>query len=685
MYRRMDEEGVRLRMTSGNEGNKKAQKQMERRGSKFSSNITFPSYTGVLILTIGFLFFGLAYFLHIRLPPILSTKDLNNYPDQFIGERALNHLKQLSNLGSKPVGSYENEVLAVEYLTREIKYIMQQKNEAQRISFDLQKCSGCYILGFKPHGFTNCYSQVQNIIVKLDSNSSSSLLINCHFDSVPTSPGASDDGLNCAAMLEVLKVLSQSSRTLKHNVVFLFNGAEESMLQASHCFITQHKWAHEVKAFINLEACGAGGREVLFQAGPNHPWLVQSGLVPSDTDFRIFRDFGNIPGLDFAHAINGYVYHTSYDSLHAIPAGTFQHTGDNLLALTKEIASSEILSNTGDYARLVHMKLWKILVAGLVVPLTGWLLAFIFMLITAFTLDLFGSSMSWFSRQWLIFCLYYCPTLVSCMLCPVLFVRFYNKQFLLTLILFVGTFCGFRSTYIIMLAVLFPTLSSFVVSLPRWRKHTHMWLAVYVISTFPFSLLMMYQAIMAFGLFVPISGRIGPGKNPDFIIGTLATLLCILASSYVTQFIILLKHRMRTLIALTSIYLLAVILVIATPLGFPFSANSSAPTPQRIHVYHADRTFHDISGHVRFQDSGYWLLNMDRHSPSSVRSLIPDVAKAQSVKSMCETELACGLPLWTARILQISEMTEWIPAPPPPTMHILTNLELISDGIDQIV
>ena len=137
-----------------------------------------------------------------------------------------------------------------------------------------------------------------------------------------------------------------------------------------------------MRAFINLEACGAGGREILFQAGPNHPWILetyseevpypyasslaqeifQSGVIPGDTDYRIFRDFGNlsgttrtphlrsmmhvqVSGLDFAWSANGYVYHTKFDDIEQIPLGSLQRTGDNILALARGMARGHQLSD----------------------------------------------------------------------------------------------------------------------------------------------------------------------------------------------------------------------------------------------------------------------------------------------------------------------------------------------------
>jgi len=61
------------------------------------------------------------------------------------------------------------------------------------------------------------------------------------------------------------------------------------------------------------------------------------------------------------------------------------------------------------------------------------------------------------------------------------------------------------------------------------------WLTVYVASTLPSAVFVLYSTVMAFGLFIPITGRIGSDKNPELIIGILSTLLCLMLISYVVS------------------------------------------------------------------------------------------------------------------------------------------------------
>lgn len=153
---------------------------------------------------------------------------------RFVGERAESYLKRLTEIGTKVVGSYENEVLAVDLLKREINFIIQQAEPAHLIEMDIQRPTGSYYLLLKPYGFRNYYANIQNIVVKIgphNNESRHSVLVNCHYDTVPESPGASDNGLNCAVMLEILRKLSNSKKPLPNNVIFLFNGAEENPLQ----------------------------------------------------------------------------------------------------------------------------------------------------------------------------------------------------------------------------------------------------------------------------------------------------------------------------------------------------------------------------------------------------------------------------------------------------------------------
>ncbi|KAH8418651.1 hypothetical protein KR222_008448, partial [Zaprionus bogoriensis] len=352
------------------------------------SNAKAPWYFGIGFLLFWILlFFAVVIPLFYRLPNALSIDDAKS--SEFVGERAYNTLDNLVNIGPKVPGSKANEVDAVEFLLNEISDIKNYLLEDYfTLDIDVQKTSGGYVYS----SLLEVYEGVQNIVVKLSSKNSTSesyLLINSHFDSVPTSPAAGDDGFMVATMLEVLRVIATTRQHFEHPLVFLFNGDEEMGMQASHGFITQHKWAKNCKAFINLDAAGSGGREILFQTGPSHPWITgyykkgvkypfattiaeeifQEGLIPSDTDYRIFVQFGNIPGtyklqalkifkitkifcfigLDLGQMFNGYVYHTKYDRTDVIPRGAIQNTGDNVLGLVRALSNATELHNIEAY------------------------------------------------------------------------------------------------------------------------------------------------------------------------------------------------------------------------------------------------------------------------------------------------------------------------------------------------
>ncbi|XP_017025335.1 endoplasmic reticulum metallopeptidase 1-like [Drosophila kikkawai] len=334
----------------------------------------YPNLRGPCFLNTGYLLFWLLLFLAIVVPlfhRLPNSKSLEDVPKGvFIAERAMENLQKLVKIGPKVVGSDNNENKTVQFLLDEIDLIRKKVLEDYfDIEVDLQQVSGSYI----HWTMVNMYQGVQNIVIKLSPKNCTSetyLLVNSHFDSKPTSPSAGDAGQMVAIILEVLRVMSTAKQTFTHPIIFLLNGAEENPLQASHGFITQHKWAPFCKVFLNLEGVSGGGRELLFQTGPNQPWLVeyykkhvehpfattlaeeifQSGLLPSDTDFDIFTKYGNIVGLDLAQSINGYTYHTKYDKYNIIPSDSVQSMGENVLSLVQALSNAPELQHTADLA-----------------------------------------------------------------------------------------------------------------------------------------------------------------------------------------------------------------------------------------------------------------------------------------------------------------------------------------------
>jgi hypothetical protein len=176
-----------------------------------------------------------------------------NMPSEFNYQKAKDHLKELSSFGPRIVGSFQNEWQTPAFLMRTLRNIPVAKQHGCQLEVERQTPSGEFVHAEFLGGFTSVYRNVTNVVARLSWAEAGkgeiphdqsqpmnlpSILINAHYDSVPGSPGASDDGVGVAVMLELARVLA-SGPPLQHPVVFLFNGAEESNQQVRGVDIIQ--------------------------------------------------------------------------------------------------------------------------------------------------------------------------------------------------------------------------------------------------------------------------------------------------------------------------------------------------------------------------------------------------------------------------------------------------------------
>ncbi|KMT07478.1 hypothetical protein BVRB_6g150960 isoform A [Beta vulgaris subsp. vulgaris] len=289
---------------------------------------------------------------------------------QFSEGRALQHLRVLSeDIDGRQEGR-PGLKQAADYIIEQLELLKNRSNSKFRIEVEESMVNGSFNMMFLGHSISLAYRAHTNILMRISSVNSTetdaSVLVNGHFDSALNSPGASDCGSCVASMLELARLVVDSDWIPPRPIIFLFNGAEELFMLGSHGFITTHRWRDTIGAFINIEASGSGGPDVVCQSGPGS-WasrvyaqsavypMAQStaqdifGIVPGDTDYRIFaQDYGKIPGLDVIFLLGGYFYHTSYDTLERLLPGSIQARGDNLFSVVKAFASSSMLRNASE-------------------------------------------------------------------------------------------------------------------------------------------------------------------------------------------------------------------------------------------------------------------------------------------------------------------------------------------------
>ena len=313
----------------------------------------------------------------IDLPPVRSDNNVG----QFSAERAAGRLAfVLGDQRPHPADTAAND------LVRGKLVALLQSMGLKPIVRDQMACNEL----FKQRG-VSC-ARVRNIIVSLGPPSGQAVLLNAHYDSTPVGPGAGDDGIGVATLLEVGSILKD--RPLKRPVILLFNEGEELGLVGARAFLAD-PLSRNVGSLINLEARGVRGPANMFETSvPNGPAIAVFGraashpvanslstdvyrLLPNYTDVNSFAERHWLT-LNIAPIGNETRYHSPGDDLAALDHRTLQHMGDQTLALTEELANGtpSTASGTRIFMDVAGRALISLpLIAGIVL-IAGLLIAF---------------------------------------------------------------------------------------------------------------------------------------------------------------------------------------------------------------------------------------------------------------------------------------------------------------------
>lgn len=280
--------------------------------------------------------------LRYRGPELTSLES----PRQLSGEKVRQVLKTLvGDAIPHPAGSEQNDVVRqriVDHVTALGYEVVIQKTEHH------------------PRLDTNNPAiPLENLMFRLPGTAppttNAPIVLAAHYDSAPNAPGAGDDGVGVAVILEVARRWKSQPAPI-NDIIFLITDGEEFGLLGARRWAEQHPWAKEAKWAINLEARGTRGASLMFETSTPNGWLTPllarslsrpnaSSLsyeiyrrLPNDTDFTIFRKAG-MAGFNFAFIGEVRNYHTPGDSWENVSPRSIQHHADNAWQLLSTCAN----------------------------------------------------------------------------------------------------------------------------------------------------------------------------------------------------------------------------------------------------------------------------------------------------------------------------------------------------------
>lgn len=322
-----------------------------------------PSRSTAALVTVAVL--ALLFFLaidQVQPPPCLPA---SAPADQFSAFRAIERLRVIAR-APHPTGSEENV---------RVRAVLLRELEALGLGPEVQTTGVARTDPKWPNRVAG--ATVSNVVARLQGTANTRpVMFAAHYDSVPSGPGASDDGSGVVTLLETARAL-RAGPPLRNDIIFLFTDGEEAGLLGAQAFVNEHPWAKEPGVVLNFEARGACGPSFMFETSAGNGWLIRQFAgaspypvassfaydaykrLPNDTDLTVFKRAG-LAGLNFAYVGCWARYHSLGDSVQNLDPRSLQHDGSYALALARRFGNLDLTKTSAADAVYFNVFRWVV-------------------------------------------------------------------------------------------------------------------------------------------------------------------------------------------------------------------------------------------------------------------------------------------------------------------------------------
>jgi hypothetical protein len=193
---------------------------------------------------------------------------------------------------------------------------------------------------------------VRNIVAVIPGTASDgSIALVAHYDTAPDTPGANDNGVGVAVLLETARATLAGTRPANDILLLFTDGEEPQPRYGATAFAEFDPAFADVDLVVNLEAIGSSGPSLLVESSRPETGIVDRYRSTADdpttfsfltetvdlfggvgTDFDVFKD-RSVPGLSFAYLRGSPIYHTDRDVPGSVSLNSVQHHGENVMAV----------------------------------------------------------------------------------------------------------------------------------------------------------------------------------------------------------------------------------------------------------------------------------------------------------------------------------------------------------------